>query len=503
MVAIFHDMMHQIMELYIDDIVVKSRAREDHLDHLKRVFDKCGKYHLKMNPLKCAFGVTSGKFLGFDVTNKGMQIDPSKVEAITTMTLPANVKELQTFIGRIYYVWRFIQGLAQLLSAFSSLLKKNKPYEWGDDQERGFHKLKECLISVRVLRPPVKGEPLYLYTNFTSMEVGAVLAQDLENDQLCLIHYISRGFRDAQFRYSKAKQACLALIYATQKLRSTSRWLLQLSEFEIKYQRSKGVHGHALAYLLATFPGTNMMEISEEIPGEVAEAEEEGRWAMLFDGSSYGSHGGADIVFEIPKRDLFSFAFKLDFECSNNVAEYEALIPGLHMAEELNLGAIDIKGDSKLVTTQISGDFQVKEAHLAPYGAEVQELIAKRGSTTIEHMGRTTNCHADALATLAAKMQLNEADEGTVVVKKRVLPSTWKEDAAFEQKDDWKAAYIEDLTKEADEQLLPTKVLKQFVVVRGALYYRTPGRALSRCVGKIEAQEILSRVHTESCGQTG
>ncbi|XP_026433585.1 uncharacterized protein LOC113331023 [Papaver somniferum] len=178
--------------------------------------------------------------------------------------------------------------------------------------------------------------------------------------------------------------------------------------------------------------------------------------------------------------------------------EYEALILGLRMAEELNLGEIDIKGDSKLVTNQLSGDFQVKEAHLAPYRAESQELIAGRGSIVIEHTGRSTNKHADALATLAAKLQLNEADEGTIVVKRRALPSTWKEDAAFKLKDDWRTTYIEDLTREADDQLLPIKVLKQFVVVRGALYFRTSGGVLSRCVGKVEAQETLNRVHEES-----
>ncbi|XP_026428928.1 uncharacterized protein LOC113324859 [Papaver somniferum] len=111
----------------------------------------------------------------------------------------------------------------------------------------------------------------------------------------------------------------------------------------------------------------DMTKISEEIPGEVAELEEEERWTMFFDGSSYDSYGGAGIVFETPNKELLSFAFKLYFECSNNVAEYEALILGLRLEEELNMGSIDVKGDSKLVTNQISGDFQVKESHLAPY----------------------------------------------------------------------------------------------------------------------------------------
>lgn len=122
-------------------------------------------------------------------------------------------------------------------------------------------------------------------------------------------------------------------------------------------------------HLLAAFPGMDTAEVSGDMPGEVAEAKAEERWVMFFNGSSYGSHGGAGIVFETPTQDLLSYTFKLDFECSNNVAEYEALILGLRLAEELDLGAIDIKGDSKLVTSQVTGKFQVKEAHLAPYRA--------------------------------------------------------------------------------------------------------------------------------------
>ncbi|XP_026451630.1 uncharacterized protein LOC113351941 [Papaver somniferum] len=431
MVAIFHDMMHQIMEVYIDDVVVRSRARKDHLNHLRNVFNRC---------ILCAFGVTSGKFQGFVVTDKGIQIDPDKVEVVTTMRSPANVKELQTFIGRVSYVRRFILGLAQLFCAFTPLLKKNKQLQWGDDQEQAFQKLKEFLISAWVLRPPVKGEPLYY---------NSLLAQNLGNDQLCPIHFISRGFRDAEFRYSKAEQACLVFIYATQKLRSyllahetivvetanpiaylatkpvlsgrTAYWLQQLSDFELKYQRSKGVRGQTFKDLLDAFPSMDMTEISDEIPGEVAEVQEEERC----------------------KRDAF--------------------------------GTIR---------------------------TEAQELIARRGSTVIEHNRISTNKHADALATLATKLQLNEADEGSIVVKRRALHSTWKEDATFELKDDWRTTYIEDLTREADDQLLPVKVLKQFVVIRGASYFRTSGGALSRCVGKPEAQEILNCVHEKSCGNT-
>ena len=79
MTTIFHDMMHKETEDYVDDIVVKSKTRGDHLAILLKVFEKCRLYKLRMNPLKCAFGVIVGKFMGFLVYQRGIDVDPSKV----------------------------------------------------------------------------------------------------------------------------------------------------------------------------------------------------------------------------------------------------------------------------------------------------------------------------------------------------------------------------------------------------------------------------------------
>ena len=82
MTAIFHDMMHQELEDYVDDIMVKSKKREKHVQVLKKVFERCSTFKLRMNPLKCAFGVSSGKFLGFLVHRRGIDVDLAKAMAI-------------------------------------------------------------------------------------------------------------------------------------------------------------------------------------------------------------------------------------------------------------------------------------------------------------------------------------------------------------------------------------------------------------------------------------
>ncbi|XP_026433100.1 uncharacterized protein LOC113330513 [Papaver somniferum] len=480
------------------------------------VFERCRKYQLKMKPLKCAFGVTSGKFLGFVVTDEGIRVDPSKVEVIMTMTPPTNAKELQAFIVRISYIRRFVSGLAQMMSTFLPLLRKGSVFEWEESQQVAFEKLKQCLVSPQVLKPPIKGVPLYLYTTFTSSAIRAVLAQDMGGNELSPIYYVSRVLRDAESRYPRVEQACLALIYATQKLRPyllthktivmaaenpiaylaskpvltgrTVRWMLHLSEFELEYQRPKGVRGQAITELMAMFLGEGDDEIHERVPGEVAAADINKPWTMFFDGSSYDTVGGAGVVFEAPQGELLSYSFKLDFPYSNNVAEYEALILGLRMAKELGLGGVEIKGDSRLVTSQVNGDFHVNEPHLAPYRAEAQNLISQTGST-LDHTCRGKNKHADAMATLASKMKLNDKEEGTVTVKRKELPSTWKEDMAFEEADDWRQTYIDDLAKTEEDCVILTRTLKQFVLIQGALYYRATGGSLARCINKREAEK--------------
>jgi hypothetical protein len=124
MTAMFNDMMHKEIEDYVDDIVVKSKKREHHLETLRKVFDRCRLYKLKMNPLKCAFGVSAGKFLGFLVHNRGIDVDPAKASAIATMKAPTSLKELKSFLGRLSYIRRFIPGLAAVTAVFTPLMKK-------------------------------------------------------------------------------------------------------------------------------------------------------------------------------------------------------------------------------------------------------------------------------------------------------------------------------------------------------------------------------------------
>jgi len=101
MTTIFHDMMNVYMEVYVDDILVKSRTRKDHPEILAKVLQRAREHQLKMNPKKCVFGVSSGKLLRFIISQRGIEIDPNKAKAIIEMAPPKNLKQLRRLIGRL------------------------------------------------------------------------------------------------------------------------------------------------------------------------------------------------------------------------------------------------------------------------------------------------------------------------------------------------------------------------------------------------------------------
>jgi hypothetical protein len=120
---IFHELLGIIVEVYIDNIVVKSSVLDSHLTDLCLAFEKMHQYGLKMNPLKCAFGVSTGKFLGFIIHEHGIEIDHRRVESMKKVKAPTCKKELQSFIDKVNYLRRFISNLSGRVKAFTPIIR--------------------------------------------------------------------------------------------------------------------------------------------------------------------------------------------------------------------------------------------------------------------------------------------------------------------------------------------------------------------------------------------
>jgi hypothetical protein len=126
----FHELLGNTVEVYIDDIVVKSAEFSSHIADLRKAFDKMCRYGLQMNPHKCAFGVSAGKFLGFIIHEHGIEIDIDRIKSIRNVGPPTCKLEMQKFLGKVNYLRRFISNLAGMIDAFTPILRLKNDVEF-------------------------------------------------------------------------------------------------------------------------------------------------------------------------------------------------------------------------------------------------------------------------------------------------------------------------------------------------------------------------------------
>ena len=149
------------VEVYVNDMLVKSKANIEHLDDLRETFDTLRKYKMKLNPTKCAFGVSLGKFLSFIVSQKGIKANLEKVKVILEMMLPKIVKEVQRLTRWVVALNRIVSKATEKCLPFFETLKQ--AFKWTEECETAFKNLKEYLTRPPLPSPSVKGEDLFLY----------------------------------------------------------------------------------------------------------------------------------------------------------------------------------------------------------------------------------------------------------------------------------------------------------------------------------------------------
>jgi hypothetical protein len=172
----FERQLGDTMEAYIDDMVIKSKVETDHLAHLAEAFEILKKHGLKLNAEKCAFGVGSGKFLGYLVTRRGIEADPAQLQAIQKLSAPHNKKDIQKLTGMAAALNRFISRSSDLCRPFFNLLKgSRRSFSWTEECDLAFQRLKTYLASPPLLVTPRDQEDLYLYLAVSPHAVSSVL----------------------------------------------------------------------------------------------------------------------------------------------------------------------------------------------------------------------------------------------------------------------------------------------------------------------------------------
>lgn len=218
MTYVFHDMMHDVVKDYVDDLLSKSKTHEQHWDVLERVFACLLKHNVRLNPKKCVFGITSGKLLGFIISKRGIEVDPKKVIAITSMPPPHDLKTLRSLQGKIQVIHCFITQLSDRCHPFNDLLKKGVHFDWGDECQKAFEDLKQCLLNPPILIPPKVRVPFYLYLSAIDLALGVMLAQKNQQAKEQAIYYLSRTLIDYEIRYIYMEKVYLTMVFTTKKL---------------------------------------------------------------------------------------------------------------------------------------------------------------------------------------------------------------------------------------------------------------------------------------------
>ncbi|KAH0679160.1 hypothetical protein KY284_020245 [Solanum tuberosum] len=207
-----------------------------------------------------------------------------------------------------------------------------------------------------------------------------------------------------------------------------ARWYPQFQQFEIAYIPQKAVKGQELVDFLADHLIPDDWDLTDELPDkDVMSTEIQPPWKMYFDGAAHRGGASAGVVFITSQVEILPFSFTLKQCCSNNVAEYQALILGLAMDVDMKQLHLQVFGDSQLVINQLLGSYEVKKPELHPYHDYAQKFIGWLGDVTFQHVRRMENKKVDELATLASILTLPDQTQVTICQKWIVPPPNEEE----------------------------------------------------------------------------
>ncbi|KAM1990292.1 hypothetical protein ACFX15_031564 [Malus domestica] len=206
------------MEVYVHDILVKSKHVDQHITNLSETFTILKRYRMRLNPNKCAFGVSSGKFLGFIISQRGIEANPEKIKAIIDMKESVTSKDIQSLTGKVAALTRFISKATDRCAPFFKAIKGSKKYiTWTDEYAEAFKNLKDYMSKAHLLSKPEVGDTFIIYLSISASAVSFILIRKDGNVEWP-VYYASKALQDAETRYSNIEKLALALVMSARKL---------------------------------------------------------------------------------------------------------------------------------------------------------------------------------------------------------------------------------------------------------------------------------------------
>ncbi|GJW00078.1 reverse transcriptase domain-containing protein [Tanacetum coccineum] len=428
------------LEVYVDDLVIKSHTEEEIIRDITETFKTLRQINMKLNPKKCTFGMQEGMFLGYKVSTNGLRACPDKADTVLSLPSPRCIKD--------------------------------SDFQWTPEAEEAFKQMKKLIAELPTLTALREHEELIIYLAAAKEAISAVLMTDREGRQIP-VYFVSRTLRGPEVNYTPMEKLVLALLSASKRLKryfqahtvvvitnqpikqllSSSeisgrmlKWKFELEGYDIQYRPRTAIKGQILADFIVERP-------EEESPDELM-AEPEvlpEPWTLFTDGSSCVDGSGAGLILTNPEGAEFTYAMRFRFEATNNEAEYEALIAGLRIAEQMGVKNLQANVDSRLVANQVNGSYIAKESGMEKSinEKEILDVVEEEGNTWM-----TPICE---------------------YLAKEILPEDKKKARAVRRK------------------------AARYAMINGTLYKKSFLGPWLRCVGPLQANYVLREIHEGSC----
>ena len=265
---IFREYLDKFVVVYLDDILIYSRTKEEHLQHVRIVLSTLRKHKLYAKLKKCELAQQQVEYTGHFISGEGISVDPRKVDTIKNWPAPTNVSEVRSFLGLASYYRKFVEKFSAIATPMTALLHKDQKFEWSTEAQKAFDMLKEKLTTTPVLLLPDPTKPFIVTTDASDYAIGAVLSQKQGKGEQP-VAYESRKLSPAEQNYAVHEKELLAIIHAIRTWRMylegqhftvetdhasleyiktqsnlsrrQARWLetLQSQDFEVRYRPGK------------------------------------------------------------------------------------------------------------------------------------------------------------------------------------------------------------------------------------------------------------------------
>ena len=276
MLSMFSDMVERIMEVYMDDITVYGGDFEECLTNLEAILQRCIEKNLVLNWKKGHFMVNQGIVLGHIISHRGIEVDKAKIQLISKLPSPTNVKTVRQFLGHAGFYRIFIKDFSKIAKPLYKLLEKDVKFVWEKECKESFEELKSHLTTAPIVRAPNWQLPFEVMCDASDLAIGAVLGQR-EYGKPHVLYYASKNLNEAERNYITTKKELLAVVYALEKFRAylvgsdiviftdhsalkylltkqnakarLIRWVLLLQEFNLQIKDKKGVDNVVVDHL--------------------------------------------------------------------------------------------------------------------------------------------------------------------------------------------------------------------------------------------------------------